>query len=219
MNEVDLTNWFLTEIATYGPTLLGFILFWGALGLPLPGTLFLLATGALAQQGSIDWVAASALALVGVVSGDCFSYFIGRSAGNWLQSRMAHGDRWQKAQARFTRQGGLAIYLTRFLFTPFAVPTNLIAGGSDYTFRQFLRYDVAGELTWIALYGGLGYVAGSQWPVISQAVSDYTSLLVAFLVGVTAVYLLTRFAPQKTSLRNLVAPSNQVPDVKLKMNA
>jgi len=215
MIEVNLTDWFLTEIATYGPALLGFILFWGALGLPLPGTLFLLATGALAQQGSIDWVAASALALVGVVSGDCFSYFIGRSAGNWLQPGRTRGHTWQKAQARFTRQGGVAIYLTRFLFTPFAVPTNLIAGGSGYTFRQFLGYDVAGELTWIALYGGLGYVAGSQWPVISQAVSDYTGLLLACLVGAAAVYWLIHPAP----LRNLIAPSNQVPGVKLNVNA
>ena len=63
MNEVDLTNWFLTAITTYGSTLLGLVLFLGAVGLPLPGTLFLLATGALAQQGSVDWVTASGLSL------------------------------------------------------------------------------------------------------------------------------------------------------------
>ena len=202
MNEVDLTNWFLTAITTYGSTLLGLVLFLGAVGLPLPGTLFLLATGALAQQGSVDWVTASGLSLSGVVLGDSLSYFMGRSAGNWLQPRMARGNKWQKAQARFTRHGGVAIYLTRFLFTPFAVPTNLIAGGSGYTFGQFLRYDVTGELTWIALYGGLGYVAGSQWPVISQMMSNYTTLLVTFLVGATAVYWLIRchLAPRKTSL-------------------
>lgn len=202
MNEVDLTNWFLTAIATYGPTLLSLILFLGALGLPLPGTLFLLATGALAQQGTIDGLTASALGLMGVVLGDSLSYFMGRSAGNWLQPHAVQGHTWQKAQAQFARQGGAAIYLTRFLFTPFAVPTNLIAGGSGYTFRQFLRYDLIGELTWIALYGGLGYVAGSQWHVISQTVSDYTTILICLLVGATTVYLLTRahFTAHKTSL-------------------
>ena len=202
MSEVDLTNWFLTAMSTYGPTLLGLILFLGALGLPLPGTLFLLAAGALAQQGSIDGVAASSFGLAGVVLGDSLGYFTGHSAGKWLQPRMTRGNKWQKAQARFTRHGGVAIYLTRFLFTPFAVPTNLIAGGSGYTFRQFLRYDVTGELTWIALYGGLGYVAGSQWPIISQIMSNYTTLLVTFLVGATAVYWLIRchLAPHKTSL-------------------
>ena len=202
MNEVDLTNWFLAAITMYGPALLSLILFVGALGLPLPGTLFLLVTGALVQQGSMDGVMASGLGLIGVVLGDSVGYFMGRSAGNWLQSRVNQDHAWQKAQERFIRQGGRAIYWTRFLFTPFAVPTNLIAGGSGYSFRQFLRYDVAGELTWIGLYGGLGYVAGSQWDVISQMVSDYTSALMYMLVGATAVYLLTRshFAARKTSL-------------------
>jgi membrane protein DedA with SNARE-associated domain len=202
MNEVDLINWFLTAITIYGPALLGVILFVGALGLPLPGTLFLVAAGALAQQGSIDWVTASSLGLTGVVLGDSIGYGLGRSAGNWFQPRAVRGSKWQKAQERFSQQGGVAIYLTRFLFTPFAVPTNLIAGGSGYTFKQFLRYDVAGELTWIALYGGLGYVAGSQWEVISQTVSNYTSVLMGLLVAATAVYLLTRshFASQKSSL-------------------
>jgi membrane protein DedA with SNARE-associated domain len=202
MNEVDLINWFLTAITIYGPVLLGVILFVGALGLPLPGTLFLVAAGALAQQGSIDWVTASGLGLTGVVLGDSIGYGLGRSAGNWFQPRAVHGSKWHKAQERFSQQGGVAIYLTRFLFTPFAVPTNLIAGGSGYTFKQFLRYDVAGELTWIALYGGLGYVAGSQWEVISQTVSNYTSVFMGLLVAATAVYLLTRshFASQKSSL-------------------
>ena len=202
MNEIDLTNWFLTTITIYGPTLLGLILFLGALGLPLPGTLFLLITGGLAQQGNIDWLTASGLGLVGVVLGDSVSYFMGRSAGNWLQSRVASDNTWQKAQARFARQGGTAIYLTRFLFTPFAIPTNLIAGGSGYSLKQFLRYDIMGELTWIALYGGLGYMAGSQWSLISQTVSDYTTALITLLVGAAAVYHLTRsyFASHQTPL-------------------
>ena len=46
MIEIDLTTWFVATLITYGPVLLGSVLFIGALGVPLPGTLFLLATGA-----------------------------------------------------------------------------------------------------------------------------------------------------------------------------
>ena len=64
--------------------------------------------------------------------------------------------------AEVKRRGGIAIYLTRWLFTPLALPTNLIAGSSGYPFWKFLLFDIAGEITWILLYGGLGYAFGSQ---------------------------------------------------------
>lgn len=202
MTEIDITTWFLASLISYGPVLLSLTLFVGALGVPLPGTLFLLATGAFVQQGSIDWVTASFLALGGVVLGDSIGYFIGRSATNRLQHRYTQGQTWQKAQVHFNHHGGTAIYLTRFLLTPFAVPTNLIAGGSGYTFKQFLRYDIAGELTWVTLYGGLGYLAGSQWEQISQFVSNYSGwLMLAITLGL-GLYFWTRsrFHAHKTAV-------------------
>ena len=202
MAEIDLTAWFLTALITYGPILLSLALFVGALGIPLPGTLFLLATGAFVQQGSIDWLTASLLALGGVVLGDSISYFIGRFTTNRFPARYAQSPTWHKAQDRFALYGGSTIYLTRFLFTPFAIPTNLIAGGSGYTFGQFLRYDIAGELTWILLYGGLGYLAGSQWELISQIIRDYSSLIMTLLSLGFGLYFLTRsrLNAQKTAV-------------------
>lgn len=196
MTEVDLTTWFLTALTLYGPLLLGVTLFVGALGVPLPGTLFLLATGAFAEQGSIDWVTASFLALGGVVLGDSIGYWIGRSTSRLIHPRYTQAQSWQKAQDRFNRHGGTAIYLTRFLFTPFAVPTNFIAGGSGYTLGQFLRYDVLGELTWIVLYGGLGYLAGSQWEHISQFVTNYSGWIMALMGVGMGCYFLQRSRSQ-----------------------
>ena len=100
---------------------------------------------------------------------------------------------WQKAEAYFNRQGGIAIYLTRWLFTPLAVPTNLIAGSSGYPFWKFLMFDISGELTWIILYGGLGYAFGSQWELISNFISDFSGLLVGLVVLGVGVYLMFRW--------------------------
>jgi membrane-associated protein len=192
MSDINLSELFLTGMLTYGPPALGLALLLGALGLPLPGTLLVVAGGAFARQGIIDWAAAAGLGLLGAVLGDSASYAIGRFASGWVQARFGRSETWRKAQAAFQRRGGLAVYLTRFLLTPLALPTNLIAGGSRYAFSRFLSYDLAGEVTWVVLYGGLGYIFGSQWELISQFLSDFSGLLVGLVVLGAGVYLLLR---------------------------
>lgn len=192
MTDFNLTEFFLTGVITYGPPALGLALLLGALGLPLPGTLFVLAAGAFVRQGVIDWTTAAGLGLLGAVLGDSASYGIGRFAKGWIQRRFEHSSAWHNAQATFDRRGGVAVYLTRFLLTPLAIPTNLTAGGSGYAFWRFLAYDTAGELTWIVLYGGLGYIFGSQWEVISQFISDFSGLLVGVVALGAGIYFLVR---------------------------
>ncbi len=59
-------------------------------------------------------------------------------------------------QPRLPLERALAIYATHFLFTPLGMPVNLIAAGSSYPYWRFLVFDVAGTLSWLVLYGGLG---------------------------------------------------------------
>ncbi len=192
MTDLNLTDLFLTGMLTYGPLALGLALLLGALGIPVPGTLFVLAAGAFVRQGVLDLFTASGLGLLGAVLGDSASYAIGYFAKGWVERRFGQSTAWQKARNTFERRGGLAIYLTRFLLTPLALPTNLIAGGSGYSFWRFLAYDVAGEFTWIVLYGGLGYAFGSQWELINQFISDFSGLLVGLVALSAGIYFLAR---------------------------
>jgi membrane-associated protein len=192
MTELNLIDFFLSGMITYGPLVLGLALMLGALGLPMPIPLLGLAAGAFARQGLIDWKTLSALGLMGAVLGDTVSYAVGRFAGGWVQFRLGGSSAWQKAGGQFQQHGALAIYVTRFLLTPLAVPTSLIAGSSGYAFRRFLTHAVAGDFTWIALYCGLGYIFGSQWQVISQLVSPYLGWLGGAVVVGIGVYVLLR---------------------------
>jgi membrane protein DedA with SNARE-associated domain/UDP-2,3-diacylglucosamine pyrophosphatase LpxH len=194
MADVNLTELLLNAMMAYGPGVLGSALLLGGVGVPIPGTLLVLAAGALARQGVINWSLALAVGLLGVVLGDNISYVMGRFAKAWLprRGRGPASATWQKAQARFKQSGALAIYSTRFLLTPLAIPTNLVAGGSGYNFSRFLTFDVAGEVTWLLLYGGLGYIFASQWQLISQFADDFSGwLLGAAMLGV-AIYFLMR---------------------------
>ena len=196
MADLSLTELFLNEMTTYGPLSLGLAMLLGPLGVPVPTPLLVLATGALARQGLFLWTTALVVALLGSVLGNAAVYAIRHFAAGWAQHRFGASSAWQKACDRFKKSGGLAIYATHFLFTLLGMHVNLIAGGSGYPYWRFLVFDVAGTLSWLMLYGGLGYVLGSQAEVVSQAIASYSGWLVgAVLVGI-AVYLLVRHLRQ-----------------------
>ncbi len=85
--------------------------------------------------------------------------------------------------------------MTRFLLTPLALPTNLLAGSSRYAYGRFLALDALGELVWIALYGGLGYAFADQWETISDLAGNLTGALIgllALLAGGALAYRMRR---------------------------
>ena len=196
LTELDLNELVLAWVVIYGSPMMAGVLFAGALGIPLPGTLLVIASGAFVRQGFMDIYTTPLLGLSGAVAGDIIIYGLGRFARGWIQSRFGRSPAWQNAEAYFKRRGGIAIYLTRWLFTPLAIPTNLIAGSSGYRFWKLLLYDLSGEITWILLYGGLGYAFGNQWELISEFISDFSGFLVGILILAAGVYMLFRWRKQ-----------------------
>jgi membrane protein DedA with SNARE-associated domain len=177
-----MSDFLLTQIINYGAPLLAVFLFLGALGVPVGASVLVIAAGAFSQQGILDWALAAALGLIGAVIGDAISFGIGFYAKDWVDRRFGRSPAWRNAQKSFDSRAGLAIYLTRFLITALAVPTNLIAGGSGIKFRRFMAYDTFGELTWIILYGGLGYLFGSEWELVSDFISNFGGLILGIVI-------------------------------------
>jgi membrane protein DedA with SNARE-associated domain len=187
-----MSDFLLTQIINYGAPLFAFILFLGALGFPVGASVVLIAAGAFSQQGILQWFPTAALGMIGVVLGDALSFGIGYYAKDWVNQRFRNSKAWKSAEETFDARAGLAIYLTRFLITALAIPTNLIAGGSGIRFRRFMTYDSLGELTWIVLYGGLGYFFGSQWELVSTFISNFGGLMLGLLILVSGIWLAIR---------------------------
>lgn len=198
MNLSDLNDLLLAAIVTYGAFAVGLALMLGGLGIPLPSTLLVLAGGAFIQQGTLDFASTIVLALVGVVLGDTLSYGIGSILRHPIQRRYGQSPTWLRAEDYFARRGPIAIFLTRCVLTPIALPINLIAGSSGFPLVRFIGYDAAGELTWLVMYGTLGYVFGSQWEYLSDAISDASGLVVGLLIVGVGVYALFRWQRRPT---------------------
>jgi membrane protein DedA with SNARE-associated domain len=190
MIELNLTDLFLAWLTDYGSLAFGLILLLGAIGVPVPATLVVVTTGALVQQGSMEGGTAITFGLAGAVLGDSLSYMTGRLTKRWVQHRFGQSSPWQMARQQFAQRGAWAVYLTRFLFTPLALPINLIAGSSGYSLKSFLTYDLAGEITWLAIYGGMGYLFGGQWDLLNEWLSDYSGWLGGLIIAGIGLYFL-----------------------------
>ena len=184
-----MSDFLLTQIINYGAPLFALFLCLGALGIPVGASVLVIAAGAFSQQGILDWPLTATLGLIGAVLGDAISFGIGFYAKHWVDDRFGRSSTWRNAQKSFDSRAGLAIYLTRFLITALAVPINLIAGGSGIKFRRFMAYDSLGEFTWIILYGGLGYLFGSQWELVSDFISNFGGLILGVVVLGVGVWL------------------------------
>src|SRR5258706_2038634 len=153
-----MSNFLLTQLINYGAPLFGLILLLGAIGFPVGASVILIAAGAFSEQGILAWLPTAVLGLLGAVIGDALSFGIGFYAKDWVSNRFGNSNAWKSAEETFDARAGWAIYLTRFLITALAIPTNLIAGGSGIAFHRFMTYDALGEFTWIVLYGVRGFL-------------------------------------------------------------
>lgn len=172
-----MSDFLLTQVINYGTPLIGLILFLGALGFPVGASVVVIAAGAFSQQGVLNWYEVIVIGLAGAALGDTLSYGMGHFAKGWVEQRFGNSPAWVNASRSFHKSAGLAIYLTRWLVTAVAIPTNWIAGGSGYKYSRFMVYDVSGEITWLVLYGGLGYWFGSQWELVYDFISNFGGVL------------------------------------------
>lgn len=184
-----MSDFLLTQIINYGAPFLGILVFISALGAPFPCTLVVIAAGAFAKQGLLNWPATGIIALASVVLGDNLSYSMGYYAREYVLRRFQNSDQWIKAEGTFDRWGGIAVVMTRFLITGIAVPVNLVAGTSSFGLRRFLLFDLIGETIWIFGYGGLGYLFGTQWEVVSDVLNNISGLALGLVILAFGIWL------------------------------
>ena len=195
----DITGALLTALINHGQLLLGVVLFLAALGVPLPASMLLLAAGAFSRQGVLDPLTAALTGSVAAASGDLASYALGRGLGARLPARWREGDTWRGAADMFARWGAWAVLVTRFLLTPLALPVNLLAGSTRYPLARFLLPVVVGEVAWVLLFGGLGYVFAQSWERVSAWADDSAGLLLGAALVALGAWGLRRLKRQDTA--------------------
>jgi membrane-associated protein len=198
-----LNETLLQFLSTYGAVALAPILVFAALGVPLlPATLLLLATGALAEDLGFSLPVMMASGLASSVTGDQLGYWIGRLAGQpmrpWINNKPMLASKVRDAEGLMEKRGAIGVFLTRWLITPAGPYINLVAGLLDYPWWKFTIAGVCGEAIWVALYIGLGTLAGEGIEEIAAIAGDVTWVVIGVIIAlVVAVQLMKKTAPEK----------------------
>jgi membrane-associated protein len=149
----------------------------------LPGDSLLFGVGALAavdRSGSLQSGWAWVLLAAAAIAGNSVNYAIGRALGQKAFSgryrffKLAH---LQRTEGYFRRHGGLTVLLSRFTpivrtFAPF------VAGIGRMPYLRFQAFNIAGGVSWVALFLFGGFAFGNL-PWVKNNFGVVTLLVIA----------------------------------------
>lgn len=180
-------SFFLSYLLTYTYLALFVVIVLASFGMPLPSTVLLIAAGAFAAQGYLDFYSILAFGFFASTIGDTMGYFVSRRYGRNILMRIGFGPllvspKFRSMEAFFAGHSNSAIFWSRFLVTSLGPMINILSGLAKISYKKFLFYDILGEILYVIIFSGLGYIFGDQWEVISQISGDVTTILVLLVL-------------------------------------
>ena len=166
------------------------------LGLPIPGELILLFSGALVFWGKLKLSVVIAIGLTALLLGDHFWYFAGRRGGRkWLRwfcrATLGSAQCMARTEYFFQRFGPASLLFAKFVpgFRTFAMP---MAGMTGVRYRRFLVFNLMGSFLWVAGVSWLGILMARQLGVAAVRLQRLGSMLALILAASVLVVLVLR---------------------------
>jgi membrane protein DedA with SNARE-associated domain len=181
----------LSYVLLYKYLTIALVVYSSALLLPLPSNAMLLAVGAFASQGYVNFWGALAVVVVANTLGDCTGYGITRKYGERVV-RFFHLHRftfYDQLREELHADAAITVFTTRFASSLSPV-ANFLAGLVRVPFGTFLVSDILGNIIEPFIALAVGYLAGNYW----NNFSDVFELLAALIaVGVVSFILLRMY--------------------------
>jgi membrane-associated protein len=201
----------LAAFITYGVSVVAGVILIAAVGVPLPGSLLLVAAGSFVAQGEMEFWPVVVTALGAAVVGDQVGYMLGRWGGQHWHDKLARlmggADKLAAAERATQRWGGVAIFLSRWLLSPLGPALNLTSGVVGYNWLAFLGFVVLGEAVWVFGYVLLGSVFSTKIQELNSLLSDISTIAVLVVVVLGLGWMFVRsFKQQREQQQEAAAP-------------
>lgn len=177
------------------------------MGVPLPAAPWLLAAGALAVTGKMNWFVALCAATLGSVVADVIWFYLGRYGGYRVLSFLCRislepDSCVRRTQDVFTRYGMRGVIAAKFIpgLSTLAPP---LAGSSGVSAPRFFFFDTLGYLLYAGCFILLGVLFSHQLEQIINALTSLGSGALAVIVGLAALYIGYKFFQRYRLLREL----------------
>jgi membrane protein DedA with SNARE-associated domain len=191
-------------VERYGAALIFAVLFLDQVGAPIPATPLVLALGALAGSGSIDPVSSLLAAVAGSLCASLLWFRLGRRFGARVLATVCRislepDTCVSNTKGLFERHGAKSLLVAKFL-PGFDIVAPPLAGAIGIGAGPFLLWSSAGALSWVVVFGGLGYLFGTQ---IEALLAELGSTLGVAVIGLLAAYAGWKFLGRRRVLREL----------------
>lgn len=177
------------------------------LGLPLPAAPLLLAAGALASAGQLNFAVALLLAVAAALIGDTVWYYLGRTQGMSVL-RLLCRISWEPDACVRQTNAAYAKHGTRWLlFAKFIPGIGTVAPPMAGVYRvnlwTFIAADGAGAGIWAAVYLFAGWRFGGQIESVLAHLDRLGAWVASALLGVSLCYLLFKLMERRRVHRSL----------------
>jgi membrane protein DedA with SNARE-associated domain/rhodanese-related sulfurtransferase len=193
------------------------------LGIPLPAAPWLLAAGALAGAGRMNWAAALGAAIVGALLADSLWFYLGRRYGNRVLGLLCRislepDTCVRRTQNLFTRYGMRAVLVAKFVpgLNTLAPP---LAGSSGASYVQFLLFDGLSATMHSGTFILVGRLFSHQLEQIIDALAGLGSRALLVLGGLAALYIAYKYFQRRRLLRELRMARITVDELRQKQEA
>jgi membrane protein DedA with SNARE-associated domain/rhodanese-related sulfurtransferase len=210
-------------LLTYGYLLLFAWVMIEQLGIPLPATPILLASGALSAQHQFSFPLALLAGVMGSVTADTVWYLIGRRFGHHVLRVLCKLSLEptlcvRKTQDSFGRRGEATLLIAKFV-PGLATLAPPVAGQNGMALDRFLAFDAMGATLWVSALLGAGRLFGDALkkdPSLLNWVGRFSgALLLLGILGFVTVRLIRR----RAFLRKLVQSRLEPGDLKRQLDA
>jgi membrane protein DedA with SNARE-associated domain/rhodanese-related sulfurtransferase len=191
----------------HGATVVFVAVFIDQMGIPLPAVPWLVAAGALAAEGKINWAVALIAAVFGSLLADLIWFYLGRYRGqgvlSWLCRISLEPDSCVRRTENFySRYGMTGVVVAKFIpgLSTIAPP---LAGNSGVSTSRFILFDGLSSL----LYGGsfilLGILFSHQLEQIIDALAGLGRGAFGVVAGFAVLYMSYKYFRRQRLLNDL----------------
>jgi membrane protein DedA with SNARE-associated domain len=180
-------------LAHHGSLLIAVVVFAEAIGLPMPAAIALIAGGAAVASHALSAPVTIALAVAATLVGDTLLFVLGRYMGWSLLGFLCRlsinpESCILRSAESFYKRGKITLIFAKFIpgVNTMAPP---LAGSMKMRLSQFLRFDAAGALIYILVYGSLGFLFRDFLAAITRGFQAASHLFGVVLFGAAVVYI------------------------------
>jgi membrane protein DedA with SNARE-associated domain len=194
-------------VIRHGEVVLFLYVFADQVGVPLPAVPALLAMGALAAVGKMNFGLALMLSVIASVLADVIWYALGRARGPQVlrllcKISLEPDSCVRRTEDVFVRYGVRSLIFAKFVpgLSTVAPP---LAGMVGVSMPRFLLYSALAALLWAGAWGSLGYLAGEALREVTATTGRIGTVLVALVAASVVAYVIVKWIQRRRFLRAL----------------